>query len=86
MPRRLIATGETDRNGVFTLEYTGVGAGRLNLVAEHTSGTTTITSDPYIFYDCRILDTGIDPGYTDIWIVNTDTSLVRGTDSQTVTG
>ena len=63
MARRFLGTGVTDDKGVAKLEtdpngntlthsYTGVGAGKIDIVAEYD----TIQSEPYEVTDCLMLD------------------------------
>lgn len=64
MARRLLGTGITNSNGVATLDtapdgttalthsYTGVGAGKIDVVAESGS----LQSEPYVLTDCLIFD------------------------------
>ena len=47
MANRLLGTGVTDANGVASMTYTGVGAGKLQIIAE----TENISSDEYELID-----------------------------------
>ena len=61
--RILLGTGTTDANGNVTVTYTGVGAGKVQLMAE----CGTIQSETYVLYDCLIKDTGITGTSTDLF-------------------
>lgn len=52
MAKRLIGTGTTDNNGTATIQYTGTGAGKIDIVAEYTDGESIIQSEIY-----EVLDT-----------------------------
>lgn len=58
--RRLIGTGTTDSNGQVTVEYTGVGAGKVQLMAD----CGDIQSEPYTLYDVLFKDIGTEDDYT----------------------
>ena len=54
MARRLIGTATTNSQGIATIEYTGTGAGKLQIIA--TSGD--LTSETYQLTDALFLDNG----------------------------
>ena len=74
MARRYLGYGYTNSQGIAKLEYdadgeplthsyTGVGAGKLDIVAESGS----LQSESYAIYDCIVFDNGISSDYNDIW-------------------
>lgn len=67
MTRRLIGTGTTDAQGRCVIEYTGTGAGLVNLQAEYSNEKDTIMSEICNIYDCLIADTGISGTSTDLF-------------------
>ena len=60
MAKRLIGTGTTDNNGTATIQYTGTGAGKIDIVAEYTDGESIIQSEIYSIMDYIFYDTGVD--------------------------
>lgn len=78
MARRLIGTATTNSQGIATIEYTGTGAGKLQLVAESGS----LQSGVYDLLDCTVLDRG-KSGTSGTDYVNLFTSMdgiTRGTE------
>lgn len=59
MAKRLIGTGTTDNNGTATIQYTGTGAGKIDIVAEYTDGESIIQSEIYRMLDAIFYDTGV---------------------------
>lgn len=58
MTRRLIGTGTTDAQGRCVIEYTGTGAGLVNLQAEYSNEKDTIMSPIRNIYDVQYKDLG----------------------------
>ena len=96
MARRYLGYGYTNAQGIAKLEYdadgeplthsyTGVGAGKLDIVAESGS----LQSESYAIYDCIVFDNGISSDYNDIWTA-TNADLTRASTysrlSETTTG
>ena len=87
MARRLIGTGITNSQGVAIMNkdaqgnpitgYTGVGAGRLQIVAE--SGT--LQSETYELYDCMFYDDGVSTSGGKLYYTQETTVVSRTTDS-----
>jgi len=59
MAKRLIGTGTTDSNGTATIQYTGTGAGKIDIVAEYTDGESIIQSETYETIDGIFLDRAV---------------------------
>ena len=74
MARRLIGTGTTNSQGVATCDYTGVGAGEIDIVA--TSGS--LVSGTYGVLDCIWYDPLTETPLKNQWIT---TNLNPNTDS-----
>ena len=96
MARRYLGYGYTNSQGIAKLEYdadgeplthsyTGVGAGKLDIVAESGS----LQSETYAIYDCIVFDNAISSDYNDIWTL-TNADLTRASTysrlSETTTG
>ena len=90
MARRLIGTGITNAQGIAIMNkdaqgetitgYTGVGAGKLQIIAE--SGT--LQSETYELLDCYKYDSGM-LDYSNIWTVSGTATLSRDTQYSTIT-
>ena len=80
MTRRLLGTGTTDSNGRVSINYTGVGAGKLQIVA--VSGT--LESNTYELIDAITYDKGTSTQYKDMW-TGTDYTLTRYADYSEIT-
>ena len=74
--RRLIGTGTTDSNGQVTIDYTGVGAGKVQLMAE----CGTIQSETYSLYDVLFKDIGTETDYT-AWTSLINMDIARTTET-----
>ena len=91
MARRLIGTGITNSQGVAIMNkdaqgntitgYTGVGAGRLQIIAE--SGT--LQSETYELIDCTKYDTGVTGTATNIYYGTNVNLLTRGSEYSEIT-
>lgn len=59
---RLLGSGVTDANGVASVNYTGAGAGEMDLVASTSNPITqsSLVSETYSILDNILYDTGID--------------------------
>ena len=66
--RRLIVTGTTDSNGRVTIEYTGTGAGRVQVTAETSDGS--LSSETYELIDALIYDPAIQNNHKEVWKQN----------------
>lgn len=83
MVRRKIGEALTDANGVASITYTGVGAGKLQLIAK----CGEIESEIRNIYDCLLYDAGISSNYNNSAWINTGSNAVnrsRGTSYTTI--
>jgi hypothetical protein len=80
MTRRLIGTGTTDAQGRCVIEYTGTGAGLVNLQAEYSNEKDTIMSPIRNIYDVQYKDLGGVNGNDTDWTVS-GMSVDRTTDT-----
>ena len=80
MARRLIGTGTTDSNGQVVIEYTGTGAGRVQLTAE----AGDLISETYTLYDVLFKDIGTQDDYT-AWSYAGNTTINRSESETTIT-
>ena len=78
MARRLIGTGTTDSNGRVTIEYTGTGAGRVQVTAETTDGS--LSSETYSRYDVLFKDIVTEDDYT-AWTYSQNTTISRASET-----
>ena len=83
MVRRLIGTGTTDSNGQVVIEYTGTGAGRVQLTAE----AGDLISDTYEILDATFLDKGVTGDKNNNWTNYSNRATITTDDTgTTVTG
>ena len=82
MARRLIGTGTTDSNGRVTIEYTGTGAGRVQVTAETTDGS--LSSETYEILDAIFLDWAVTGDKNDNWINYSNRLTVETDDTGTL--
>lgn len=78
--RRLIGTGTTDSNGQVTIDYTGSGAGKVQLMAE----CGDIQSEQYTLYDVAFKDIGTEDDYT-AWTYLNNVTLTRSDAETSIT-
>ena len=87
MARRLIGTGTTDAQGRCVIEYTGTGAGLVNLQAEYSNEKDTIQSDVVNVFDAIFYDKGITGAKNENWTnFNNRLTVVTGDTGTTLTG
>ena len=84
MAKRLIGTGTTDNNGTATIQYTGTGAGKIDIVAEYTDGESIIQSETYSIMDSKWYDFGTD-STNNIWLNSSTMTVTYGDDCATLT-
>ena len=82
MARRLIGTGTTDSNGRVTIEYTGTGAGRVQLTAETTDGS--LSSETYEILDAIFLDWAVTGDKNNNWLNYSNRLTVETDDTGTL--
>ena len=80
MARRLIGTATTDSNGKAFIQYTGKGAGKLQIVAE----CSNVESETCDVMDCKFFDIGNSAHYTNIWS-SSNAVFLRETEYTSVT-
>ena len=75
---RLLGSGVTDANGVASVNYTGAGAGEMDLVASTSNPITSssLVSETYEVLDCYKYDSGMSD-YSDIWTQGSSNVLIR---------
>lgn len=80
---RLLGSGVTDANGVASVNYTGAGAGEMDLVASTSNPITqsSLVSETFALYDCAFYDDGISTSGGKLYYVNPTTEVSRETDS-----
>jgi hypothetical protein len=87
MTRRLIGTGTTDAQGRCVIEYTGTGAGLVNLQAEYSNEKDTIQSDVVNVFDAIFYDKGITGAKNENWTnFNNRLTVVTDETGTTLTG
>lgn len=83
MAKHLIGTGTTDTNGTATIQYTGTGAGKIDIVAEYTDGESIIQSETYSLWDTIQYDNGYDTDYHDVWVLSANVTMTRTSNGTT---
>ena len=87
MTRRLIGTGTTDAQGRCVIEYTGTGAGLVNLQAEYSNEKDTIQSDVVNVFDAIFYDRGVTGAKNENWTnFNNRLTVQVGDNGTTLTG
>ena len=66
---RLLGSGMTDANGVASVNYSGAGAGEMDLVASTSNPITqsSLVSDTISILDCGLIYYGIDDSQASVW-------------------
>lgn len=76
-----IGEAVTDANGVAVYEYTGSGAGEMDVIAKSGS----VVSETYNVLDTIIYDNGFENDYNDnCWVTETNVEVIHGADGTTV--
>ena len=69
MARILLGSATTNNLGVATLNYTGVGIGKLDVIAVTTIDGETVSSEKIDFCDCLFYDGAVNGNKNDNWTV-----------------